>query len=45
MGPWRCSSAVQGLRARWCASGMDDAQAADTVLDEEPTIDRYLLQL
>jgi hypothetical protein len=33
------------MRARYCASGMDAAGDADTVMDDEPTIDRYLLQL
>jgi hypothetical protein len=37
--------AVQSLRARYCASGMDAARDADTVLGDEPTIDRYLLEL
>jgi hypothetical protein len=36
---------LQSLRARYCASGMDAARDADTVMDDEPTIDRYLLQL
>lgn len=33
------------LRARYCAAGMDAARDADTVMSEEPTVDRYLLQL
>ena len=32
-------------RARWCASGMDQAHEADTRMDDEPALDRYLLQL
>jgi hypothetical protein len=32
-------------RARWCASGMDEAHEADTRMDDEPALDRYLLQL
>ena len=31
-------------RARWCATGMDEAHDR-TRLDGEPEIDRYLLQL
>lgn len=37
--------AVRSLRARYCASGMEAARGADSVMDEEPTVDRYLLQL
>jgi hypothetical protein len=33
------------LRARFCAVGMDAAHAQDTTLDDEPTVDRYLLAL
>jgi hypothetical protein len=36
---------VQSLRARYCASGMDAARDADTVMEDEPTIDHYLLEL
>ncbi|WP_133411978.1 hypothetical protein [Vallicoccus soli] len=36
---------TQGLRVRWCASGMDTAQEQDTRLEGEPAPDRYLLQL
>jgi hypothetical protein len=36
---------VRSLRARYCASEMDAARDADTVMDDEPTIDRYLLEL
>ena len=31
-------------RVRYCASGMDAANEADTRLDDEPQLDRYLLQ-
>lgn len=31
-------------RVRYCADGMDEAHQADVVMDDEPTIDRYLLQ-
>jgi hypothetical protein len=31
-------------RARYCASGMDEGRAADTRMDDEPLLDRYLLQ-
>ncbi|MEV6288801.1 hypothetical protein [Kribbella sp. NPDC051770] len=31
-------------RVRYCASGMDAAADADTVGDDEPALDRYLLQ-
>ncbi|MDR7275298.1 hypothetical protein [Catenuloplanes atrovinosus] len=33
------------LRTRYCAVGMDAANDRDTILDDEPTIDRYLLSL
>ena len=32
------------LRARYCASGMDRARQADTVISGGPVLDRYLLQ-
>lgn len=32
-------------RARWHASGMDPAREADVRMNDEPAIDRYLLQL
>lgn len=32
-------------RARFCASGMDQARQADVRMPDEPVIDRYLLQL
>lgn len=37
--------AVVSYRARYCASGMDAARAADTRSEDEPESDRYLLQL
>jgi len=33
------------LRARFCASGMDEAQEVDTITSDLPAIDRYLVQL
>lgn len=35
---------VQDYRVRYCASGMDAASEADVVMDDEPLLDRYLLQ-
>lgn len=32
-------------RARYCATGMDQGSQADVRMDDEPVIDRYLLQL
>jgi hypothetical protein len=32
-------------RARWQAQGMDEARAADFRAEDEPALDRYLLQL
>ena len=37
--------ALGPLRVRYCASRMDEAARQDTILDGEPTIDRYLVQL
>jgi hypothetical protein len=37
--------AVTRLRVRYCACGMDAAHQRDTVSGDEPTVDRYLLQL
>ncbi|NMO52306.1 hypothetical protein HH310_14000 [Actinoplanes sp. TBRC 11911] len=36
---------VTAVRARYCATAMDAARKADTVLAEQATIDRYLLAL
>ncbi len=36
---------VQSLRARFCASGMDEAGDKDVRLPDEPALDSYLLQL
>ena len=33
-----------GYRVRYSASGMDQARQVDTRVDEEPILDRYLLQ-
>jgi hypothetical protein len=37
--------AAGGLRARFCAAGMDAANEADNISDDENTIDSYLLAL
>jgi hypothetical protein len=37
--------AAGSLRARYCAAGMDAGKATDTLFDEQPTVDRYLLAL
>lgn len=37
--------AAPSLRARFCASGMDAAQELDTVVDDDPAPDSYLLAL
>jgi hypothetical protein len=37
--------AAGSLRARYCAIGMDAAHGQDTIFEEEPTVDRYLLAL
>lgn len=45
-GPAACSLAVPqvDLRVRYCAHGMDAAAPLHFVPDDEPTVDRYLLQ-
>jgi len=45
-GPAVCSLAVPqvDLRVRYCAHGMDDAEPRHFVPDDEPILDRYLLQ-
>lgn len=49
--PWGDSPLCQldlsstDYRVRYCASGMDAAHAADTLLADEACVDRYLLQL
>lgn len=35
---------VQSYRVRYCAIGMDDAHRVDTGSEDQPAIDRYLLQ-
>lgn len=32
------------MRVRYCAHGMDQGRQADTILEGEPALDRYLLQ-
>lgn len=46
-GPAACSLAVPqvSLRVRYCAHGMDAAAPLHFVPDDEPIVDRYLLQL
>ena len=41
---WPLEIEAVDLRTRYCASGMDQARQADTVLAGEPELDRYLLQ-
>ncbi|WP_240687293.1 hypothetical protein [Amycolatopsis suaedae] len=41
---WDLDLPLAGLRVRYCASGMDAGRAADTRMDGEPRLDRYLLQ-
>ena len=41
---WDLDLAETCHRVRYCAAGMDEARAADTRLDGEPVLDRYLLQ-
>jgi len=41
---WPLAIEPVDLRARYSASGMDQAQQADTILSGEPELDRYLLQ-
>lgn len=42
---WPLALEPVSYRVRYCASGMDQAHAQDTRLDEEPLLDSYLLQL
>ncbi len=37
--------AVTTLRARYCGTGMDAGHRLDTLMEDEPVVDRYLLQL
>ncbi|MCW2864990.1 MAG: hypothetical protein JWP48_6698 [Actinoallomurus sp.] len=41
---WDLDLARISYRVRYCAIGMDAAHAADTRLEDEPELDRYLLQ-
>jgi hypothetical protein len=41
---WDLDLAQTSHRVRYCATGMDAAHAADTRLEDEPMLDRYLLQ-
>jgi hypothetical protein len=41
---WPLDLAEAHYRVRYCATGMDAAYEADTRVDDEPQIDRYLLQ-
>ncbi|MBP2330328.1 hypothetical protein JOF56_010713 [Kibdelosporangium banguiense] len=41
---WPLDLAETDYRVRYCGKGMDQANRKDTVLDDEPVIDRYLLQ-
>jgi len=41
---WDLDLPESAYRVRYCATGMDAAQSADTRLDDEPMLDRYLLQ-
>ncbi|MEU2855984.1 hypothetical protein [Streptomyces syringium] len=42
---WELDLEETDYRVRYCATGMDQAREQDTRLDEEPQLDRYLLQL
>nr|BAJ19076.1 hypothetical protein [Streptomyces sp. SANK 62799] len=41
---WELDLDETDYRVRYCATGMDQAREQDTRLDEEPQLDRYLLQ-
>ena len=41
---WDLDLSESSYRVRYCATGMDPAHEADTRLDDEPMLDRYLLQ-
>lgn len=43
-GSWPLDLPDADLRVRYCASGMDVAREMDVVMDDEPCVDRYLLQ-
>jgi hypothetical protein len=45
MGTWQLDVASGEYRVRYCASGMDVGREADTRLDDDGVLDRYLLQL
>jgi hypothetical protein len=42
---WSLELERAGHRVRYCASGMEAGRARDTLLEGEPLLDRYLLQL
>jgi hypothetical protein len=42
---WPLALAPLSYRVRYSVSGMDQAHAQDTRMDEDPALDRYLLQL
>ncbi|WP_433733954.1 hypothetical protein ACQP0C_17585 [Nocardia sp. CA-129566] len=41
---WELDLKEIDYRVRYCAQGMDQARQKDTRLDDEPLLDRYLLQ-
>ncbi|MCI2423497.1 hypothetical protein MOQ72_39425 [Saccharopolyspora sp. K220] len=41
---WPLDLELTNYRVRYCATGMDQAREADTILDDGPPLDRYLLQ-
>jgi hypothetical protein len=41
---WDLDLAEIDYRVRYCATGMDEGRAADTLVEDEQVIDRYLLQ-
>jgi len=43
-GSWPLDLPATDLRVRYCAWGMDEAREVNVIMDDEPCIDRYLLQ-
>lgn len=43
-GSWPLDLAEADYRVRYSAAGMDEAREVDVVMDDEPCVDRYLLQ-
>ncbi|WP_255956069.1 hypothetical protein [Streptomyces odontomachi] len=41
---WELGLQETDYRVRYCAQGMDEAREQDTRMDDEPQLDRYLLQ-